>query len=98
MVATYAAEKGMQGDKVDTIQLLAKSRTVAGFFLPLFSNLYQSHMEKMVQYLTQGKLIVQLDNGGLRGIDQVAKGVEYLHTGKNKGKVVVPLVQNDAKI
>lgn len=81
----------MQGDKVDTLQLLGKSRTVAGFFMPAYSHLYRPHMAKLIKLLMEGKLTVQLDNGGLAGIEQVAKGVEYLHSGKNKGKVVLPI-------
>ena len=91
-VSTYSAGSGMQGDQVNTLKLLGKSRTVAGFFLPDYTHLYGSHMQKLVKLLVGGQLKIETDTAGLNGIDQVAQGVEYLHSGKNKGKVVVPLV------
>ncbi|KAI7860909.1 putative oxidoreductase [Circinella umbellata] len=91
-VSTYSAGSGMQGDQVNTLKLLGKSRTVAGFFLPDYTHLYGSHMQKLVKLLMNGQLKIETDTAGLNGIDQVAQGVEYLHSGKNKGKVVVPLI------
>lgn len=90
-VSTYSSSGGMQGDKVDTLRLLNKSRTVSGFFMPAYSHLYRLHMAKLVKLLMEGKLTVQLDNGGYAGIEQVAQGVEYLHSGKSKGKVVLAI-------
>ncbi|KAI9249704.1 hypothetical protein BDA99DRAFT_575618 [Phascolomyces articulosus] len=100
-VSTYSAESGMSGDKVDTLKLLGKSRSVIGFFVPDYLHLYGSHMKKLVQLIQQNKLIIQMDTTGLdKGIESVVDGVEYLHTGQNKGKVVVPLVSmiKDSKI
>lgn len=92
MVASYTGADGMAGDNVNTIKLLGTSRTVAGFFMPDYKEFSASHMASMIKLLKEGKLKVEIDNGGLHGIDQVADGVAYLHSGKNKGKVVVPLV------
>lgn len=97
-LSTYTAAGGMQGDKVDTLKLLGTSRTVAGFFMPAYSSLYGQHMQQMTTLLNENKLKVLLDDGGLKGIEQVSQAVEYLHTGKNKGKVIVPLVAQQSKI
>lgn len=64
---------------------------MAGFFLPDYSHLYKQHMGELVSLLAQRKLVVNLDNGGLHGLDNVARAVEYLQSGKNKGKVVLAL-------
>ncbi|KAL0091384.1 hypothetical protein J3Q64DRAFT_1709284 [Phycomyces blakesleeanus] len=90
-MSSYATADGMKGDKIDTLQLLGKSRTVTGFFMPAYENLFAEHMAGLVQLLDAGKLTVQLDTAGLSGIDSVVEAVEYLHSGKNKGKVVLPL-------
>ncbi|KAI9024330.1 putative oxidoreductase [Phycomyces nitens] len=91
-VSSYASADGIKGDKIDTLQLLSKSRTVTGFFMPAYENLFAEHMAGMLQLLDAGKLKVQIDTAGLSGIDSVVEAVEYLHHGKNKGKVVVPLI------
>ncbi|CAO3649184.1 unnamed protein product [Mucor hiemalis] len=95
MVASYTGADGMSGDNVNTIKLLGTSRTVAGFFMPDYKEFSASHMANMVKLMKEGKLRVEIDNGGLHGIDQVSDAVAYLHSGKNKGKVVVSLI--DAK-
>lgn len=94
-IASYTGPDGMAGDNVNTLKLLGTSRTVAGFFMPDYMEFSASHMANMIKLVNEGKLKVLLDNGGLSGIDQVADAVAYLHSGKNKGKVVVSLV--DAK-
>ncbi|KAL0145190.1 hypothetical protein V8B55DRAFT_1459338 [Mucor lusitanicus] len=91
-VSTYADANGMAGDNVNTLKLLGTSRTVAGFFMPDYKEFSASHMANMIKLVKEGKLKVLIDNGGLSGIDSVAAGVAYLHSGKNKGKVVIPLV------
>ncbi|RCH89173.1 hypothetical protein CU097_010431 [Rhizopus azygosporus] len=93
-LSSYSTKDGMQGDKVDTLKLLGTSRTVAGFFLPDYSHLHGKHMKSMIELLNQGKLKVLIDSPGTTGIDHVADGVAYLYSGKNKGKVVVPLLKS----
>lgn len=91
-VSTYADANGMAGDNVNTLKLLGTSRTVAGFFMPDYKEFSASHMANMIKLVKEGKLKVLIDNGGLSGIDSVAAGVAYLHSGKNKGKVVISLI------
>ncbi|KAM3588978.1 hypothetical protein VKS41_001409 [Umbelopsis sp. WA50703] len=97
-VASYSTEKGIQGDKVDTLQLLASSRTVAGFFMPAYNHLFKEHMQSMIGALLSGKLKVEIDTAGLAGLGNVVDGVEYLHKGKNKGKLVIPLLKSASKL
>jgi NADPH-dependent curcumin reductase CurA len=98
MMSTYSAAGGMAGDNVNTIKLLGTSRTVAGFFMPDYSELFASHMAAMINLIKEGKLQVAIDNGGYSGITQVADAVEYLQSGRNKGKVVVALDAKNSKI
>ena len=97
-LSTYAAADGMAGDNVNTLKLLGTSRTVAGFFMPDYKEFHAAHMAKMIKLVKEGKLKVLVDNGGLNGIEQVADGVIYLHSGKNKGKVVISLLQKSSKL
>ena len=97
-VSSYTGADGMAGDNVNTLKLLGTSRTVSGFFFPDYTEFSASHMANMVNLLKQDKLKVMIDNGGYKGIDQVADAVAYLHSGKNKGKVVVTLDTNSSKI
>ncbi|KAI9484521.1 hypothetical protein BDB00DRAFT_745407, partial [Zychaea mexicana] len=60
-ISTYSDKSGMQGDTVDTLKLLGKSRTVAGFFLPDYPHLFGSHMQKLVKLLLNGKLKIETD-------------------------------------
>ncbi|KAI8988842.1 orotate phosphoribosyltransferase [Pilobolus umbonatus] len=85
-ISSYTGSGGMQGDTVNTLKLLGTSRTVAGFFLPDYPEYMAEHMSTMIQQLNKGQLKVMIDNGGLHGIENVPKAVEYLHSGKNKGK------------
>jgi len=97
-VSTYNSEKGIQGDKVDTLQLLSTSRTISGFFMPAYASHFQQHMREMVEALSSGKLVVQVDDGGLCGLEEVAFGVENLLQGKNMGKVVIPLFKSRPRL
>ncbi|EPB90384.1 hypothetical protein HMPREF1544_02750 [Mucor circinelloides 1006PhL] len=93
-VSTYAETNGMAGDNVNTLRLLGTSRTVAGFFMPDYKEFSASHMANMIKLVKEGKLKVLVDDNGLSGIDSVAAGVAYLYSGKNKGKVVIPLIDS----
>ncbi|KAI7883540.1 NAD(P)-binding protein, partial [Lichtheimia hyalospora FSU 10163] len=61
MMATYSSKGGMAGDQLSTIQLLGRSRTVAGFFLPDYKELWGEHMSRLIELINQGKLKVELD-------------------------------------
>jgi NADPH-dependent curcumin reductase CurA len=79
--------------------LISRSIRVEGFFL---NHITKTNMHKYIQtilqLMTTGKVKSFVDNGisaarpgGFQGISQVADAIEYLHFGKNIGKVVVNL-------
>ncbi|ORX62416.1 NAD(P)-binding protein [Hesseltinella vesiculosa] len=98
MAASYTSSDGMKGDDVNTIKLLAKSRTVTGFFLPAYAEQQPKHLKKLIELLNAKKLEVELDVVGQGDITDVYAGVDHLQKGHNKGKVVVPLVKSDARL
>ncbi|KAE8680013.1 ARP protein (REF) isoform 2 [Hibiscus syriacus] len=70
-------------------KLLAKSQTVAGFVMTHYSYLCKEHLVRLSQLYSSGKLKVVLDPKRFSGLDSVADAVQYLHSGKSTGKVVV---------
>lgn len=72
-------------------KLLGKSASIHGFFLPHFRQFYREHTEKLFGLLQDGKLQVSIDPTPFDGLESIPDAVEYLHAGKNVGKVVVRL-------
>ena len=70
--------------------LLFKNASVQGFFLLHHTRKFRHHLRKLNSLYRSGRLAVQVDSVG-GGIDSVVEAVEYLHGGKSKGKVVVPM-------
>ncbi|XP_074292939.1 uncharacterized protein LOC141619813 isoform X2 [Silene latifolia] len=93
MISQYQGEHGWTPSNYPGIceKLLAKSQTVAGFFLPQYSHLWRQHLDKLYNAYSSGMLKVSLDPKKFVGLDSVADAVEYLHTGNSIGKVVVSI-------
>jgi len=78
-------------------KLVMNSTSLTGFFLPNERDKYAEYFKKLVTMYSSGQLKIRLDKGEkspegpFRGVDSVVRAVEYLHTGKNKGKVYVAL-------
>lgn len=91
MMSQYQGEHGWKPMNYTGLceKILAKSQTVAGFFLIQYAHLYQQHLDKLFHLYSVGKLKVTLDPKQFLGINSVADAVEYLHSGKSVGKVVV---------
>ncbi|OVA10453.1 Alcohol dehydrogenase superfamily [Macleaya cordata] len=91
MISQYQGEHGWQPSNYTGLceKILAKSQTVAGFFLVQYSHLWQQHLDKLFHLFSSGKLKVSLDPKKFVGLESVADAVEYLHSGKSVGKVVV---------
>ncbi|KAH6927445.1 hypothetical protein HPB50_003480 [Hyalomma asiaticum] len=76
-------------------RLLARSTTLAGFLLTDFSDLFPEYIAKLYMMLQDGSLVPRVDlgvnaeGGELKGVEGCIRGVEYLHSGKSIGKVVV---------
>lgn len=91
MISQYQGESGWQPLNYTGLceKILAKSQTVAGFFLPQYAHLWKQHMDKLFNLYSTGKLKVAVDPCKFVGLGSVADAVEYLHLGKSIGKVVV---------
>ncbi|KZV37445.1 zinc-binding alcohol dehydrogenase domain-containing protein 2 [Dorcoceras hygrometricum] len=93
MISQYQGEHGWQPRNYSGLceKILAKSQTVAGFFLVQYAHLWQHHLDKLVDLYSSKKLKVAVDPKPFFGIHSVADAVDYLHSGKSVGKVVVCL-------
>ncbi|XP_058097096.1 uncharacterized protein LOC131242466 [Magnolia sinica] len=91
MISQYQGEHGWQPSNYTGLceKILAKSQTVAGFFLVQYSHLWKEHLDRLFDLYSSGKLKVSLDPRKFSGISSVADAVEYLHSGRSQGKVVV---------
>ncbi|CAA0807542.1 ARP protein (REF [Striga hermonthica] len=91
MISQYQGEHGWTPRNYTGLceKILAKSQTVAGFFLLQYVQFWQEHLDKLVDLYSKGKLKVALDPKPFVGIHSVADAVEYLHSGKSVGKVIV---------
>jgi NADPH:quinone reductase-like Zn-dependent oxidoreductase len=91
MISQYQGEDGWTPSKYPGLceKLLAKSQTVAGFFLVQYSHMWQEHLDRLFDVYSKGKLKVAVDPKRFIGLHSVADAVEYLHSGKSVGKVVV---------
>ncbi|KAI3922212.1 hypothetical protein MKX01_005901 [Papaver californicum] len=96
MISQYQGEHGWQPSNYTGLcdKILAKSQTVSGFFLVQYSHLWQQHLDRLFHLFSSGKLKVFLDPKKFTGVESVANAVEYLHSGKSVGKVVVCIDPN----
>lgn len=70
--------------------LLRKSASVGGFFLFHYADQFSLHFLRLARLYAEGKLTSKVDLA-FRGLDSIPDAVDYLHSGKNVGKVVVEL-------
>lgn len=91
MISQYQGARGWQPSNYTGLceKLLAKSQTVAGFFLVQYAHLWQEHLDRLFHLFSLGKLKVAVDPKRFLGLHAVADAVEYLHSGKSAGKVIV---------
>lgn len=96
MISQYQGENGWKPQNYTGLceKLLAKSQTVAGFFLTQYAHLWQQHLDNLVHLFSVGKLKVAIDPKSFVGVQSVVDAVEYLHSGKSVGKVVVCIDPN----
>ncbi len=69
--------------------LLSKSASLRSMFLLHFIRQVPEELAKLIELYQSGKLKVEVDPKAFHGVEQVSDAVEYLHTGKSAGKVVV---------
>ncbi|CAI9786321.1 unnamed protein product [Fraxinus pennsylvanica] len=91
MISQYQGDQGWKPRNYTGLceKILNKSQTVAGFFLVQYAHLWQQHLDKLVDLYSLGKLKVAVDPKPFLGVNSVADAVDYLHSGKSVGKVVV---------
>ncbi|MBZ0280688.1 MAG: zinc-binding dehydrogenase [Anaerolineae bacterium] len=70
-------------------KLLGKSASIRSMFLMHFIKQVPEHMAQLMALYNEGKLQAAVDPTRFEGLEQVADAVEYLHSGKSSGKVVV---------
>lgn len=88
-ITEYLSGPEVVSDTRMYFKLLGKSASLRGMFLPHFIKRVPEHMVKLVELYKAGKLLVSVDPTLFVGVEQVADAVEYLHSGKSSGKVVV---------
>lgn len=71
--------------------LLPKSASVRGFFLPHFAEHFGAHIRHLLELQHRGDLYIALADRTFKGIESIPDAVEYLHSGQSRGKVVVQL-------
>ncbi|GLU09293.1 hypothetical protein SLE2022_261590 [Rubroshorea leprosula] len=91
MISQYQGQHGWKPSNYTGLceKLLAKSQTVGGFFLIQYSHLWKEHLDRLFHLYSLGKLKVKIDPKRFLGLNAIADSVEYLHSGKSAGKVVV---------
>ncbi|GIY99880.1 prostaglandin reductase 3 [Caerostris extrusa] len=96
-VSQYADEAfGQDLKKGMTAKLLLRSSMLSAFFLPHFKNDIPHYLSILVRLLHEQNLKLHIDDGSLhgkpfKGIEDIPRAVEYLHSGRSKGKVIVSL-------
>ncbi|WCJ17654.1 ARP protein (REF) [Euphorbia peplus] len=93
MISQYQGEHGWNPSNYTGLceKILAKSQTVAGFFLIQYAHLWQQHLAKLYDLFSTGKLKISIDPKRFVGVHSAVDAVEYLHSGKSVGKVVVSI-------
>ena len=77
--------------------LLSKSASIRGFFLNHYLSELPAHFTHLAELYEGGKLQTQVDvgegvpAGPFRGLESVCDAVDFLYSGRNRGKVVVEL-------
>ncbi|KAL7593240.1 hypothetical protein Lser_V15G34500 [Lactuca serriola] len=66
-----------------------QSKTMIGFNLGHYQHVWKRHLDNMVHLFSMGKLKVGIDPKSFVGVQSVVDAVEYIHSGKSIGKVVV---------
>jgi len=70
-------------------KLLWKSAQLRGFLHSDWPDRFPDHLSRNIQLIEDGLIDPQIDPQPFLGIDEVVNAVEYLHSGKNTGKVTV---------
>lgn len=72
-------------------KLLWKSQTLVGFFLIHYANKWREALQRLYNLYNEGKLQVAVDPTLFSGLEAIADAVDYLHSGRSIGKIVVQI-------
>lgn len=78
-------------------RLLMGSQSMTGFLLTNERHHFQTYLPQLITMVATGKLVVKIDlgngtaDGPFKGIKDVVRAVEHLHSGRNQGKVIVQI-------
>jgi len=73
------------------------SKSLNGFMLPNYGTNFREYLPKLLTLIAQDKIKAQVDigeqspGGKFVGVDQIVRAEDWLHSGKNQGKVVVQI-------
>lgn len=93
MISQYQGPNGWEPSSIPGLaeKILNKSQTVAGFFLVDYARLWRDHTTRLAKLYLDGKLKVSLDPRPFVGLESAADAVEYLHSGRSVGKVILQI-------
>ncbi|RWS28553.1 quinone oxidoreductase-like protein [Leptotrombidium deliense] len=80
-----------------TAELILGSKQIIGFMVLHFGDKFGEYMKQMIAKYKSGELKVKVDNGAgspkgpFKGLADISRAVNYLHSGKSCGKVVVQI-------
>ena len=83
------------------LQLLMRSQSLNGFGLFYYWDQFDHYLPKLISMISDGSMKAKVDlgesspGGKFLGIEQTYRAEEWLHSGKNLGKVVVQLHEQD---
>lgn len=97
-IATYK-EHGFSDETIPSLnkRLLLKSQSLNGFFLLNYKDVFPKYMSELLSMIHNGKIKAKIalddgtEDGKFFGLDKIYLAEEYLHSGKNIGKVVVQI-------
>ncbi|EDO48723.1 predicted protein, partial [Nematostella vectensis] len=101
-ITAYKSQLGFNPSKTGTLlpKLLMKSGSLRTFMLFNYLSDMPTVFPRLISMLETGQLRISIDRGESSprgpfcGLDSIYDAVEYLHDGKNRGKVVVEIAEN----
>jgi NADPH-dependent curcumin reductase CurA len=85
-------------DSVNSNALLGKSSTITGFFLNHYVEEFPSSMKRLTDMVSSGKLKPMVHDEAFIGIASIPAAIKCMHSGRNKGKLVVALDAAKSKL
>ncbi|EDV29464.1 uncharacterized protein TRIADDRAFT_19171 [Trichoplax adhaerens] len=95
-ISGYQTAKGVSKSRNLIIppRLLSKSSSLRGFLLFHYVKHYGKHFQKLANMYHRAELKSSVDLGQqthYKGLDSIAEAIDYMYSGKNKGKIIVEL-------